>query len=235
MKLAIKLVGSVALAVGFGWLCAAPALARTGRSSGGAPTGGTASGYTGGHSGGSYGGNSGGYHGNPGGYSGGYKGGYSGGYYGGYKGGYYGGYGGKYYNGGKYYGGYCSGYPYSYYGSSWWPWAFSFSYNYSPPVYYSAPAVYYETPVVYSSPTVVYSSPPSTPPAQAPQNGNPERPMSPADVTALVKSGVNDDVIISQIRSTRTVFRLSTAEIIDMKNNGVSEKVIDFMINTASR
>jgi hypothetical protein len=30
------------------------------------------------------------------------------------------------------------------------------------------------------------------------------------------------------------MYRLTTAEIIDLKNSGVSEKIIDFMINTAS-
>ncbi len=58
--------------------------------------------------------------------------------------------------------------------------------------------------------------------------------MAPADVIALAKSGLSEDVIINQIRATRTVYRLTTAEIIDMKNNGVSDKVIDYMINTPS-
>jgi hypothetical protein len=41
-------------------------------------------------------------------------------------------------------------------------------------------------------------------------------------------------VIVSQIRNSRTVFRLSSADIIDLKNSGVDENVIDFMINTAT-
>jgi outer membrane lipoprotein SlyB len=58
------------------------------------------------------------------------------------------------------------------------------------------------------------------------------QPLGLADVKALARSGVGDDVIISQIRNSRTVYRLSTAEIIDLKDSGVSERVIDFMINT---
>jgi len=58
--------------------------------------------------------------------------------------------------------------------------------------------------------------------------------MALADVVALVKNGLSDEVIISQIRNSRTVYHLTTAEIIDLKNSGVSEKVIEFMINTAS-
>jgi hypothetical protein len=55
-----------------------------------------------------------------------------------------------------------------------------------------------------------------------------------ADVKALAKAGVSDEVILSQIRNSQAVYYLSTAEIIDLKESGVSEKIIDFMINTAS-
>ena len=60
------------------------------------------------------------------------------------------------------------------------------------------------------------------------------QPLGIADVKALSKSGISDDVIISQIKNSHSVFRLSTAEIIDMKDAGVSQKVIDYMINTAT-
>jgi surface antigen len=60
------------------------------------------------------------------------------------------------------------------------------------------------------------------------------QPLGVADVKALAKAGVSDEVIISQIRNSRVAYHLSTAEIIDLKDAGVSEKVIDFMINTAS-
>ena len=72
---------------------------------------------------------------------------------------------------------------------------------------------------------------------QAPQTyarldqGNP---LSLADVKALAASKISDDVILSQIRNSRTVFHLSSADIIDLKSAGVDEKVIDFMINTAN-
>jgi outer membrane lipoprotein SlyB len=60
------------------------------------------------------------------------------------------------------------------------------------------------------------------------------QPLSLADVKALAAANVGDDVIVSQIRNSRTVFHLSSADIIDLKNSGVDEKVIDFMINTAT-
>ena len=60
------------------------------------------------------------------------------------------------------------------------------------------------------------------------------QPLGLADIKALAKAGVSDDVIISQIRNSRVVYRLTTAEIIDLKDAGVSNRVIDFMINTPS-
>jgi hypothetical protein len=43
-----------------------------------------------------------------------------------------------------------------------------------------------------------------------------------ADVKMLAKSGVGDEVIISQIRNSRTVYHLTAAEILDLKDAGVS-------------
>jgi hypothetical protein len=59
-------------------------------------------------------------------------------------------------------------------------------------------------------------------------------PPSVADVKMLAKGGISDEVILSQIRSSHATYRLSTADILDLKESGVGEKVIDFMINTAS-
>jgi len=60
------------------------------------------------------------------------------------------------------------------------------------------------------------------------------QPLGIEDVKALTRAGVSDDLIISQIRSTRTVYHLGTGDIIALKNFGVSERVIDFMLNTPS-
>lgn len=58
------------------------------------------------------------------------------------------------------------------------------------------------------------------------------QPLTLEDIRALSRANVRDDLIISQINSTHTVYRLSTAQILDLKDSGVSEKVIDYMINT---
>ncbi len=52
------------------------------------------------------------------------------------------------------------------------------------------------------------------------------------DVKSMSKAGISDDVIISQIRQTGSSFRLSSSQIIELKNAGVSQRVIDYMINT---
>jgi outer membrane lipoprotein SlyB len=71
--------------------------------------------------------------------------------------------------------------------------------------------------------------------AQAPQTLQrieESQPMTVADIVSMAHAGVGDDLIISQIRNSRTVYRLKTADIIELKRDGVSERVIDFMINT---
>ena len=60
------------------------------------------------------------------------------------------------------------------------------------------------------------------------------QPLGLADIKAMSQARISDEVIISQIRNTHTVYRLSAADIIDLNNSGVSQKVIDFMINTPS-
>src|SRR6266446_8231557 len=73
--------------------------------------------------------------------------------------------------------------------------------------------------------------------AQAPQTYariDQGQPLGLADIKAMAKSGIGDDVIISQIRATHSAYHLSASDIIDLNNSGVSQKVIDYMINTAS-
>ena len=60
------------------------------------------------------------------------------------------------------------------------------------------------------------------------------QPLGLADIKALSRAGVSDEVIMSQIRNSRSAYRLTTAEIIDLKESGVSQRVIDYMINSPS-
>jgi len=73
--------------------------------------------------------------------------------------------------------------------------------------------------------------------AQAPQTYariEQGQPMSIADIKAMARAGVSDDVIISQIITSHTIFRLSAADIIDLHNSGVSDRVVNYMLNTPS-
>ncbi|HWY31150.1 MAG TPA: YXWGXW repeat-containing protein [Candidatus Acidoferrum sp.] len=60
------------------------------------------------------------------------------------------------------------------------------------------------------------------------------QPLQVSDVEALVRAGVSDDVIISQIQNSRTVYHLAPSDIIGLRNAGVSDRVVNFMINTPS-
>jgi hypothetical protein len=175
---------------------------------------------------------------------------HGGGHGGGHYGGYHGGDGHYYWHGG--WGGYpwfsfAYGWPYYYYG--YYSPCDYYYYDYPPPVYYSPPAVYSAPPPAPAtanspqpvddrplSPTAVdRDSPPPPPRAQRPppiQRSDQGQSIGVADVKALVSAGLSDDVILSHIRNSQAVYHLTTAEIIDLKNSGVSEKVIDFMINT---
>ena len=52
-----------------------------------------------------------------------------------------------------------------------------------------------------------------------------------ADIKDLAKAEVADDIVISQINNTRSIFSLTAQAIIELKNAGVSEKVIAYMMN----
>ncbi len=60
------------------------------------------------------------------------------------------------------------------------------------------------------------------------------QPLGIADIKAMAKAGVGDDIIINQINNTHSVYNLDANDIIDLKNGGVSEKVITYMMNTGA-
>ena len=60
------------------------------------------------------------------------------------------------------------------------------------------------------------------------------QPLSLADVKALAKAGISEDVIINQIKNSHTVFHLSAVDIIDLRDAGVTDKIVNYMISTPS-
>lgn len=65
--------------------------------------------------------------------------------------------------------------------------------------------------------------------AQAPQTYvkvDQGQPLAVADVKALAKAGISEDVIISQIQNSHTVYHLSAADIIELWNNARTAEVL---------
>ena len=57
-------------------------------------------------------------------------------------------------------------------------------------------------------------------------------PLTVGDVIKLSQGGVSDDTIIRYIKETRTTYNLTQAQINRMQEAGVSQRVINFMIDT---
>ena len=74
-------------------------------------------------------------------------------------------------------------------------------------------------------------NPPPT--AYTPTTSSPA-PPSIDDIKAMTRSGVQDDVIISQIKNSGAVYHLDANTILELRDTGVSEKVMTFMINSAT-
>jgi outer membrane lipoprotein SlyB len=55
------------------------------------------------------------------------------------------------------------------------------------------------------------------------------------DIKKMSRAGISDDVIVSQIAATKSVFYLSTADIVDLKKSGVSQRVINDMVQTGNQ
>jgi hypothetical protein len=55
------------------------------------------------------------------------------------------------------------------------------------------------------------------------------------DIKTMSRNGLSDNVIVGQIQATHSVFYLSTDQIVDLKKAGVSQQVIDYMIQTGNQ
>lgn len=60
------------------------------------------------------------------------------------------------------------------------------------------------------------------------------RPAAPsvAEIVRMSQEKVADDTIMNRIRDSRGVYKLSASELIELRRQGVSEKVLDYMQNT---
>src|SRR5437763_1385182 len=55
--------------------------------------------------------------------------------------------------------------------------------------------------------------------------------LSVEDVITMVKSGLSDELIITAIKSKAKPFDLSTAEIIELKDKGVRQTIIEYLLD----
>lgn len=51
----------------------------------------------------------------------------------------------------------------------------------------------------------------------------------------MVKAGMTEEDIMRRIDDTRTVFRLSSEEVVRLRNEGVSDRVVNYMLDTYTR
>ncbi|MBN1916996.1 MAG: hypothetical protein JW889_03725 [Verrucomicrobia bacterium] len=57
-------------------------------------------------------------------------------------------------------------------------------------------------------------------------------PMTAEEVVGLTAAGVPDEKITAEIAATGTIFHLQAADVLDLREKGVSDRVIDFMLYT---
>lgn len=58
--------------------------------------------------------------------------------------------------------------------------------------------------------------------------------LSITDIEKMSKAGISDDKIIGTIHSTGSVYHLSSSNVEELKNAGVSQRVIDYMLQTSN-
>jgi hypothetical protein len=63
----------------------------------------------------------------------------------------------------------------------------------------------------------------------------PPPPLTQAEVISMVKAGLTEEDIMRRIDATRTVFRLSSEDVIRLRNEGVSDRLVNFMLDTYTR
>jgi uncharacterized membrane protein len=59
--------------------------------------------------------------------------------------------------------------------------------------------------------------------------------VSPADIVHMSQSGVADDTIMAQIRSSGSVYNLTPTDVVSLKQAGVSERVLQCMLDSRYR
>ncbi len=59
-----------------------------------------------------------------------------------------------------------------------------------------------------------------------------DEPLTLEDIKALARVGVPDDLVIDYLGAIMAVYRLGSAQIVDLHTAGVSERLIDYLLHT---
>lgn len=60
-------------------------------------------------------------------------------------------------------------------------------------------------------------------------------PLTQADIISMTKAGATDEDIMRRIDGTRTVFQLSSDSVVLLRKEGVSDRVVTYMLDTLTR
>lgn len=60
-------------------------------------------------------------------------------------------------------------------------------------------------------------------------------PLTQADIISMTKVSLTDEDIIRRIDDTRTVFQLTSEDVLFLRKQGVSDRVVTYMLDTLTR
>jgi hypothetical protein len=63
----------------------------------------------------------------------------------------------------------------------------------------------------------------------------PPAPLTQSDIISMVKAGMGDEDIMRRIDDTHTVFRLSSEDVMRLRQEGVSDRIVNYMLETYTR
>lgn len=59
--------------------------------------------------------------------------------------------------------------------------------------------------------------------------------LTQADVISMVKAGMSDEDVMRRIDGSRTIFRLNADDIVFLRNQGISDRLVTYMMDTFTR
>ncbi|HUJ10564.1 MAG TPA: hypothetical protein VL171_11115 [Verrucomicrobiae bacterium] len=63
----------------------------------------------------------------------------------------------------------------------------------------------------------------------------PPPPLTQSDIISMVKAGATDEYIMRRIDASRTVFRLSSDDVMFLRKQGVPDRIVNYMLDTYTR